>query len=223
MTSKTRHRRGRATPGDSGSSPLPVSSPRSQRCWPPPSPLHLPRPLRRLRGPRWWRDDPVVRVRRGDRLLLCRGRRHCRRSSSVERSPRRAIRADGSDADRHLVGPTPPLRGRHRHHHRPRRAIPRRCHGDDPHPGAEPPHPDRLTNLLRRHRRSATVLSVGRPGWPVRKESRSPGPIRMRCGQPRCPIVEAGAQISLSKLAGARGRIVRPHSTFADAVKLGIR
>jgi hypothetical protein len=61
----------------------------------------------RLRGPRWWRDDPVVRVRRGDRLLLGREHRHCRRSSSLERSPRRAIRADGSVADRDLVGPAP--------------------------------------------------------------------------------------------------------------------
>ncbi|MEV1085146.1 DUF6069 family protein [Streptomyces sp. NPDC050211] len=38
----------------------------------------------------------------------------------------------------------PPLRGKHRHH-RPPRAAPRPCDGDDPHPGAEPPHPDRLT------------------------------------------------------------------------------
>ena len=62
---------------------------------------------RRLRGPRWWRNDPVGRVRRGDRRLLGRGHRHCRRSSSLERSPRRAIRVDGSVADRDLVGPAP--------------------------------------------------------------------------------------------------------------------
>ncbi|MGH9252352.1 MAG: DUF6069 family protein [Acidimicrobiales bacterium] len=60
--------------------------------------------------------------------------------------PRRAIRADGSVADRDLVGPAPPLWGKPRHHHRPPRATPRRCDGDDPHPGAEPPHPDRLMN-----------------------------------------------------------------------------
>ncbi len=77
--------------------------------------------------------------------FLGRGHRHCRRSSSLERSPRRAIRADGSDADRDLVGPAAPLRGKHRHRHRPPGATPRRCDGDDPHPGAEPPHPDRLT------------------------------------------------------------------------------
>ena len=65
---------------------------------------------RRLRGPRWRRDDPVVRIRRGDRRHLGRGHRHCRRSSSLERSPRRAIRVDGSVADRDLVGPAPPLR-----------------------------------------------------------------------------------------------------------------
>ena len=33
-------------------------------------------------------------------------------SSSLERLPRRALRADGSVADRALVGPAPPLRGR---------------------------------------------------------------------------------------------------------------
>lgn len=104
---------------------------------------------RGLRGPRRWRDDPVVRVRRGDRLLLGRGGGHGRRSPSLERSPRRAIRANGSDADRDLVGPAGPLRGRHRHHRRPPGATPRRCDGDDPHPGAEPPHPDRLTIRLR--------------------------------------------------------------------------
>ena len=55
--------------------------------------------------------------------------------------PRRAIRADGSDADRDLVGPAPPLRGKPRLHHRPPRATPRPCDGDDPHPGAEPSAP----------------------------------------------------------------------------------
>jgi hypothetical protein len=49
-------------------------------------------------------------------------------------------------------------------------------------------NPDRLTNLSRRQRRSATVLSAGRPGRPIRKESRSPGPTRTPCGQPRCPL-----------------------------------
>ena len=46
-----------------------------------------------------------VRVRRGDRRLLGRGRRPCRRSSPLERSPRRAIRVDGGYADRDLAGP----------------------------------------------------------------------------------------------------------------------
>ena len=35
--------------------------------------------------------------------------------------------------------------GKRRHHHRPHRTAPRRCDGDDPHPGEEPPHPYRLT------------------------------------------------------------------------------
>jgi len=104
---------------------------------------------RRLRGPRWWRNDPVGRVRRGDRRLLGRGHRHCRRSASLERSPRRAIRVDRSVADRDLVGPAPSLRGKHRHHHRPPRTPPHRCDRDDPHPGEEPPHPDRLTIPVR--------------------------------------------------------------------------
>ena len=43
-------------------------------------------------------------------FLLGRGHRHCRRSSSLERSPCRAIRVDGSVVDRDLVGPAPPLR-----------------------------------------------------------------------------------------------------------------
>ena len=136
---------------------------------------------RRLRRPSWWRDDPVVRVRHGHRLLLGRGHRHCRRSSSLERSPRRAIRADGSVADHDLAGPTPPLRGKHQHRHRPRRATPRRCNGDDPHPGAEPLHPDRLTIVSRRlpdprggrrshaaaacaQRRTFAPLTLRRPG-----------------------------------------------------------
>ena len=37
-----------------------------------------------------------------------------------------------------------------RHHHRPPRATPRRSDGDDPHPGAEPPQPDGLTNHPRK-------------------------------------------------------------------------
>ena len=96
---------------------------------------------RRLRGPRRRRDDPVVRVRRGDRLLLGRGRRHRRRASSLERSARRPIRVDGGVADRDLAGPARALRGGHRHHRRSGRATPRRGSGDDPEPDAEPPLP----------------------------------------------------------------------------------
>ena len=139
-----RHRLRRHTRGDGGHHP--------RRC-------ACPGRRRRLRGPRWWRDDSAARVRRGDRRLLGRGHRHCRRSSSLERSPRPAIRADGSDADRDLVGPAPPLRGKHRHHHRPRRATPRRRDGDDPDPGVEPPHPDRFDDLLRRGSRTRPARS----------------------------------------------------------------
>ena len=58
------------------------------------------------------------------------------------RSPRRAIRVDGSVVDRDLDGPAPPLRGKRRHDYRPSRVAPRPCDGDDPRPGAEPAHPD---------------------------------------------------------------------------------
>jgi hypothetical protein len=41
---------------------------------------------------------------------------------------------------------------------------------------------------------------------------------------PTATLDEAGAQISPSKLAGARGRIVRPHSTLDRcSEQLGIR
>jgi len=116
--------------------------------------------------PRWCRNDPVVRIRRGDRRHLGRGHRHCRRSSSLERSPRRAIRVDGSVADRDLVGPAPPLRGKHRHHHRPPRTTPRRCDSNDPHPGQEPPHPDRLTIPFRTQRSSREAVGH----WSIRDE-----------------------------------------------------
>src|SRR5512132_393202 len=76
-------------------------------------------------------------------VMSCRAR--TRRAGSLQRPPRRAIRVDGRVADRDLVGPAPSLRGKHRHHHRPPRTTPRRCDSDDPHPGEEPPHPDRLT------------------------------------------------------------------------------
>ena len=58
---------------------------------------------------------------------------------------RPAIRVDSRVADRALVDPAPPRRGRHRHRHRPPRATPRRRGGDDPHPDARPPRPVRLT------------------------------------------------------------------------------
>jgi hypothetical protein len=79
----------------------------------------------------------------------------------LERSPRRAIRVDGSVADRDLVGPAPPLRGKHRHHHRPPRTTPRRCDSNDPHPGQEPPHPDRLTIRSEHNDRAADRSANG--------------------------------------------------------------
>jgi len=94
----------------------------------------------------------------------------------------------------------PSLRGRHRHHHRPPRATPRRCDGDDPHPGAEPAHPDRLTT-------SCDDTAGQQPccwlGVPDARPQRIPvtGLIQTRCGQPRRPLAEAGAQVSPSKLA----------------------
>jgi len=74
-----------------------------------------------------------------------------------------AIRVDDSGSDRDLVGPAPPLRGEHRHHHRPPRAAPRRCGGGDPHPGSQPPHPDRLTIPRRTHVRREANTSA--PRW----------------------------------------------------------
>jgi len=44
-SSQARHRARPATPTDSAGSPAPASLPRSQRWWPPPSSLRLPRPL----------------------------------------------------------------------------------------------------------------------------------------------------------------------------------
>ena len=40
-----------------------------------------------------------------------------------------------------------PLRGGYRRYHRPPGVPPRRGDGDDPHPGAEPPHMERSTNV----------------------------------------------------------------------------
>ena len=133
------------------SRPVRTPTPRARRPRPPcrarsngghhPRRCARPGRRRRLRGLRQRRGDPVVGDRRGDRLLLGRGRGHCPRPASLERSPRRAIRVDGSVADRDLLRPARPLRGEPRHHHRPHRAAPRSCDGDDPHAGSEPRSP----------------------------------------------------------------------------------
>ncbi|MFF0765208.1 DUF6069 family protein [Streptomyces sp. NPDC003737] len=47
--------------------------------------------------------------------------------------------------------------------HRPPRAAPRRCGGGDPHPGSQPPHPDRLTIPRRTHVRREANTSA--PTW----------------------------------------------------------
>ncbi|CAA9379360.1 MAG: hypothetical protein AVDCRST_MAG47-2021, partial [uncultured Nocardioidaceae bacterium] len=84
------------------------------------------------------RDDPGVRDRRGDRLLLGRRRRDRRGVPPLECSSCRAVHLDGGVADHDLTGAAGPRRGGRRHGPCPDRAAPRGCDRDDPRGGAKP-------------------------------------------------------------------------------------